>query len=133
MPAPATTAAPEAPQHLRALQKANAARLEHAATKKRIKRAGSPAAGRELAACVLTDPPALCANLRVVDLLAAIPRYSAATARSVLHAHTILEQKRLGTLTERQRLALASTLRPPRTRRWPDERLPQLRSEVDDG
>jgi hypothetical protein len=111
---PATATAPKAPQHLRALQNANEARVAHAAIKKRVKYSGSTAAGREVAAGVLEDPPALCSNLLVADLLEAIPRYGDTTARRVLREHTIHELKRLGALTERQRLVLASALRPPR-------------------
>lgn len=102
------------PQHLTALQRAHAVRLQHAAVKKEVKDTGCMSEGQRVAAGVLLDPPDLCASLPVADLLAAIPRYGDKTACRVLRSYRISEIKRLGDLTERQRLVLADALPQPR-------------------
>lgn len=99
------------PQHMRAIQRANGVRMDRAGLKRRIK-------AREVkAADVLRDPPAYVGNMPVSELLMAVPRVKDSRARKILGAAEYLdppvyigELRAIGSLTERERTALAALI-----------------------
>ena len=93
-----------APQHLRALQQANRIRLARAELKRKI-------AGQELSAAeiVLTCPDEA-QGMSLSDVLMSQRRWGRARCRRLLVSLNLPENKQLGTLTQRQRLALAAVL-----------------------
>ena len=91
-------------QHLRALEYANRVRLARARMKRRI------GAGELSAAEVVLSCPWQAHSMSISDLLMSQRRWGRARCRRLLVSLTITENKRIGTLTERQRLALASVL-----------------------
>lgn len=93
-------AAPAAPQHLRALEHANRVRLARADLKRRI---GS---GAITVAEVLAEPPAEVASMSISELLMSQRRWGRARCRRLLLSLGVPENKRIGTLTDRQRVAL---------------------------
>lgn len=94
-----------APQHLRALEHANRVRLARADLKRSV------AAGEVSAADVVAESPWQTESMSVSELLMSQRRWGRARCRRLLLSLGIPENKRLGTLTERQRQALAATLR----------------------
>jgi hypothetical protein len=94
-----------APQHLQALERANAVRLARADLKRRI------AAGNLTAAEVILSSPWEVESMTVGDLLTSQRRWGAIRCRRLLQAVPISESKTIGAMTERQRLALAGMLR----------------------
>ena len=102
MGATATVAA--APQCLRALEHANQVRLARAELKRRV-RAGGLSAAEVILAC-----PWQARTMSVSELLANQRSWGGIRSRRLLLSLRIPENKRVGTLTERQRLALASLL-----------------------
>ena len=94
-----------APQHLQALERANAVRLARAELKRRI------AAGDMNAAEVILSSPWEVESMTVGDLLTSQRRWGATRCRRLLQAVPISESKTVGAMTERQRLALAGMLR----------------------
>lgn len=94
------------PQHLRALERANEVRLARAELKRRI------AAGELWVADIVLDSAWEAASMTLSDLLTSQRRWGLQRCRKLLATIPIAENKRLGTLTERQRLALASALVP---------------------
>jgi hypothetical protein len=117
-------------QHLRALEHANRVRLARADMKRRI------AAGELAAADVILDCPWEADNMSVSDILMSQKRWGRARCRRLLMAISIPENKCVGTLTERQRLALsamlASTVKPVGTRINPNssQAMPAMRAEA---
>jgi hypothetical protein len=97
------TVAP-APQHMQALQRANEVRLARAELKRRI------AAGEVSAAEVILDCPWEAASMPVADLLTSQRRWGATRCRRLLAGIPITETKPVGTLTDRQRQALAQVI-----------------------
>jgi hypothetical protein len=97
------------PQHLQALQRANHVRLARAALKRRI-------AEGELAVAevVLSCPPEV-AGMAVCDLLMSQRRWGRTRCRKFLGAIPLAENKTIGSMTDRQRRALASMLPPRRS------------------
>jgi hypothetical protein len=93
-----------APQHLRALQHANRVRLARAELKRRI------AAQRISAAEVVLHCPWEAASMEVSDVLMAQRRWGRARCRRLLLSLGLPENKQVGTLTARQRQALAALL-----------------------
>ena len=93
-----------APQHLLALQHANRVRLARAELKRRI------AAQDISAAEVVLDPPLETESMDISDLLMAQRRWGRARCRRLLLSLGLPENKQLGTLTPRQRYALAALL-----------------------
>src|SRR2546423_14892131 len=93
-----------APQHLRALQHANRVRLARAALKRRI------AAEDTSAAEVVVSCPWEASSMEISDLLMAQRRWGRARCRRLLLSLGLAENKQLGTLTARQRQALAALL-----------------------
>jgi hypothetical protein len=87
-------------QRLRALQKANTIRANQAQLKKNLK------AGTVPITRILEQPPAYATNLAVETLLRAIPGYGPARVARLLTKTRISASKRLGGLTDRQRIEL---------------------------
>ncbi len=91
-------------QHLRALEYANRVRLARARMKRRI------GAGELSAAEVVLSCPWQAHSMSISDLLMSQKRWGRARCKRLLVSLAIPENKQIGTLTERQRLALAATL-----------------------
>jgi hypothetical protein len=99
----AATIAP-APQHLRALARANEVRLARAELKRQV-------AEREItAAHVILECPWEAASMTVSDLLTSQRRWGSTRCRKLLQAIPMSENKTIGSMTERQRQALARLL-----------------------
>jgi hypothetical protein len=93
-----------APQHLQALEHANRVRLARADLKRQV------AAGHASAADVVREQPWHAQSMSVSELLMSQRRWGRARCRRLLLSLGIPENKRLGTLTDRQRDALAAVL-----------------------
>lgn len=91
-------------QHLRALEYANRVRLARAQMKRQV------AAGELSAADVVLSCPWQAHSMSISDLLMSQKRWGRTRARRLLVSLGIPENKQVGTLTERQRLALAAVL-----------------------
>jgi hypothetical protein len=91
-------------QHLRALEYANRVRLARARMKRKI------AAGELSAADVIMSCPWQAHSMSISDLLMSQKRWGRTRCRRLLVALGVPENKQIGTLTERQRLALAAVL-----------------------
>jgi hypothetical protein len=101
-----------APQHLRALEHANRVRLARAELKRRI------AAGDSCVSEVVLESPWEAQSMELSELLMSQKRWGRERCRRLLLALGIPENKQIGTLTERQRMALATMLSaPPAERR----------------
>jgi hypothetical protein len=94
-----------APQHLRALEQANRVRLARAELKRRV------AAQATTVADVVLDCPWEAESMALSDLLMSQRRWGRARCRRVLLSLGLPENKQIGTLTDRQRRALAATLK----------------------
>lgn len=91
-------------QHLRALEYANRVRLARAEMKREI------AAGELAAADVVLRCPWQAHSMSISDLLMSQKRWGRTRCRRLLVSLGVPENKQVGTLTERQRLALAAML-----------------------
>jgi hypothetical protein len=91
-------------QHLQALEYANRVRLARARMKRRI------AAGELSAAEVILSCPWQAHSMSISDLLMSQKRWGRARCRRLLVSLGVPENKQVGTLTERQRLALGAVL-----------------------
>ena len=91
-------------QHLRALEYANRVRLARARMKRKI------AAGELSAAEVVLTCPWQAHSMSISDLLMSQKRWGRTRCRRLLVSLGVPENKQIGTLTERQRLALAAVL-----------------------
>jgi hypothetical protein len=91
-------------QQLRALEFANRVRLARARMKRKV------AAGELSAAEVIMSCPWQAHTMEVSDLLMAQRRWGRTRCRRLLVSLGVPENKQMGTLTERQRLALAAVL-----------------------
>lgn len=103
------TCEPE-PQRIRALQRANEIRLARAQIKRRI------ALGEVTAADVILECPRAVETWSVGELLMSQRRWGSKRCRKFLLENSIVETKLVGTLTERQRQLLASSLPSSRPR-----------------
>lgn len=92
------------PQHLRALEHANRVRLARAELKRRI------ASGDINVADVVLESPWEARSMDLSELLMSQKRWGRERCRRLLLALGIPENKQVGTLTERQRAALAAML-----------------------
>jgi hypothetical protein len=112
----ATVAAEQ--QHLRALEYANRVRLARARMKRNV------ASGELPAAEVILTRPWQAHSMSISDLLMSQKRWGRARCRRLLVSLGVPENKQIGTLTERQRFALAAVLTTRGTRAAPatDER-----------
>src|SRR6476646_9526774 len=93
------------PQHLQALQRANAVRLARADLKRRVAEGGVSAAE------VILSSPWEAESMSVSDLLTSQKRWGSTRCRKFLQCVVIPENKTIGSMTERQRRALAQMLR----------------------
>ena len=100
----ATATIAPAPQHMRALQRANQVRLARAELKRRI---GN---GEISASEVILDCPWEADSMSVADLLMSQRRWGITRCRKVIGQIPVSETKTVGSLTERQRHALAGLL-----------------------
>jgi len=92
------------PQHLCALARANEVRLAQAALKRRVHR------GEVSAAEVILDAPPEARKMTVAVLLTSQRRWGSTRCRKLLQGIPMSESKTLGTMTDRQRRALAAAL-----------------------
>jgi hypothetical protein len=99
----AATIAP-APQHLRALARANEVRLARAELKRQV------AEGEIIAAHVILECPWEAASMTVSDLLTSQRRWGTTRCRKLLQSIPMSENKTVGSMTERQRQALSGLL-----------------------
>lgn len=106
MNASATTA-PGRPQHLAALARANEVRLARAELKRQV------AEGDVHVAEVILDSPWEAQTMSVADLLMSQHRWGHTRCRKFLQCIPMSENKTIGSMTDRQRRALAAMLRSP--------------------
>lgn len=93
-----------APQHLQALEHANRVRLARAELKRQV------AAGKVMVADVVVESPWQARSMEVSELLMSQKRWGRERCRRLLLSIGVPENKPIGKLTERQRLALAAVL-----------------------
>jgi hypothetical protein len=93
-----------APQHLKALERANRVRLARADLKRRI------TAQEVRPEEVVLNCPWEAEGMSISDLLMSQRRWGRARCRRLLISLGVPENKRIGTMTDRQRLALAALL-----------------------
>src|SRR3954471_900756 len=101
---PSNIASGEAPQHMRALERANMVRLARAELKRSIARGDMDAAE------VVRDCPWETESMTIAELLTSQRRWGRTRARKFLMPLALNENKQLGTLTARQRRLLAQEL-----------------------
>jgi hypothetical protein len=105
--APAITtniSAGKGPQHMQALARANRVRLARAELKRSIAR------GDVEASAVVDECPWETESMTLSELLTSQRRWGRTRARKFLLGVSLSENKRLGTLTDRQRIMLSSAL-----------------------
>jgi hypothetical protein len=102
MTASATTT--PGPQHLRALQRANEVRLARAELKRGV------STGEVCVADVVLTVPWEAESMTISDLLTAQRRWGHTRCRRFLQGVPMSETKTIGTMTERQRRAIAAML-----------------------
>jgi hypothetical protein len=100
----ATVSAGQEEQHLRALEYANRVRLARARMKRKI------AAGELSVTEVVLNCPWQAHSMSISDLLMSQKRWGRTRCRRLLVSLGVPENKQVGTLTERQRLALGAVL-----------------------
>ena len=93
-----------APQHLQALERANAVRLARAELKRGV------ATGEIAAAEVVLESPWEADSMTVADLLTSQRRWGHTRCRRFLQAIPMSESKTIGSMTDRQRHAVATLL-----------------------
>ena len=99
-----TTGLAVGPQRLAALERANDVRLARAQLKRRVRAGGLTAAEVVLTSTWQTR------TMSVEDLLMSQRGWGRVRARRLLQSLAVPENKQIGTLTERQRLAIAAVL-----------------------
>jgi hypothetical protein len=92
------------PQHLQALQRANAVRLARAELKRQV------AEGTVSVAEIILRSPWEAESMTVSDLLASQHRWGTTRCRKFLQCVQMSETKTVGSMTERQRRAVAAML-----------------------
>ena len=102
-------------QHLQALQYANRVRLARARMKRKI------TAGELSAAEVVMSCPWQAHSMSISDLLMSQKRWGRTRCRRLLVSLGVPENKQVGTLTERQRVALAAVLDQKNASAGPDD------------
>ena len=103
-PASTTAAAMHVPQHMQALARANRVRLARAELKRSIAR------GEVEVSEVIRESLWETESMTLAELLTSQRRWGRTRARKFLLGLALSENKRLGTLTPRQRALLASAL-----------------------
>jgi hypothetical protein len=110
------------PQHLKALERANRVRLARARLKRQV------ASGERSAAEVIMASPWEADSMDISELLMSQRRWGRTRCRRVLLSLGLPENKQIGTMTERQRtalaVALAAKMGAPRPERQQDESRP---------
>ena len=106
MNAAEATTSHTAPQHMQALAQANRVRLARADLKRRI------AQGEVTVAEVVIDSPWEAESMSIADLLMSQRRWGLTRCRKLLQTIPMLETKTVGSMTERQRRAVAAQLVP---------------------
>src|SRR4051794_33561899 len=99
-----TATSDAAPQHLRALERANRVRLARAELKRQVLSQATTVVD------VVLECPWEAESMELSDLLMSQRRWGRARCRRVLLALGLPENKQIGTLTDRQRRALAAAL-----------------------
>jgi hypothetical protein len=94
-----------APQHMRALQQANRVRLARAELKRQV------TDGETSVADVVLECPWEAESMAIADLLMSQHRWGRTRCRRFLASIPMSETKTVGSMTERQRRALAARLR----------------------
>ena len=94
-----------APQHMRALQQANRVRLARAELKRQV------TDGETSVAHVVLECPWEAESMAIADLLMSQHRWGRTRCRRFLASIPMSETKTVGSMTERQRRALAGRLR----------------------
>lgn len=92
------------PQHLRALARANEVRLARAELKRRVHGGETPVAE------IVLDAPWEAETMTVADLLMSQRRWGHTRCRKLLQGVPMSESKTVGSMTERQRHAVATAL-----------------------
>ena len=100
------TIAPARPQHLEALSRANQVRLARAVLKRGV------GCGEISVADVILESPWEAESMTVADLLMSQRRWGITRCRKLLGQIPVSETKTIGSLTDRQRRALALLLTP---------------------
>jgi hypothetical protein len=100
----ATATAP-APQHMRALERANRVRLARAELKRLV------ADGEVSAAEIVLTSPWEAESMAIADLLMSQHRWGRTRCRRFLASIPMSETKTIGSMTDRQRRALSAQLR----------------------
>ena len=100
------TIAPARPQHLEALSRANQVRLARADLTRRV------ACGEISVSDVVLESPWEAESMTVADLLMSQRRWGLTRCRKLLGQIPVSETKTIGSLTDRQRRALAKLLAP---------------------
>ncbi|HEY8108407.1 MAG TPA: hypothetical protein VIF43_00095 [Patescibacteria group bacterium] len=95
---------PTAPQHMQALARANRVRLARAELKRSIARGDADAAD------VIRECPWETETMTLAELLTSQRRWGRTRARKFLLGLALSENKRLGTLTSRQRALISTEL-----------------------
>jgi len=103
-PAPTSPAAVQTPQHMQALARANRVRLARAELKRSIGR------GEVDVTEVIRDVPWETESMTLAELLTSQRRWGRTRARKLLQTLGLSENKRVGSLTPRQRAMMASAL-----------------------
>jgi len=103
-PASTTGSVVHKPQHMQALARANRVRLARAELKRSIGR------GEVDVMDVIRDCPWETESMTLAELLTSQRRWGRTRARKLLQTLALSENKRLGTLTPRQRALLSSAL-----------------------
>jgi hypothetical protein len=98
------SARPAASQRSRALTQANRIRSAQAELKRAL------GTGRRSAADVISDPPWSARNMPVAQVLASQRHWGPIRSRRLLRSASVPVDKKLGSLTERQRRALLAIL-----------------------
>ena len=93
-----------APQHMQALERANAVRLARAELKRRI------ADGELSAADVVLGAPWEAGSMTISELLTSQRRWGHTRCRKFLQTIPMSEHKTVGSMTDRQRLAVSHRL-----------------------
>ena len=99
----------DGPQYMRALQRANEVRIARAELKRRV------AFGKIDVAEVILYCPSEVEHMAVADLLASQRRWGQTRCRKLLAQVPMSETKTVGSMTDRQRHALAAMLTPRQT------------------
>lgn len=102
----ATATIARGPQHMQALQRANEVRLARAALKRRV------ASGDISVAEVVLTVPWEAESMTISDLLTAQRRWGHTRCRRFLQGIPMSETKTVGSMTDRQRHAIAAMLEP---------------------